>query len=193
MEQDYCKVRMMEGNVMTVKEALTVRFNYMMQYYAKTKEGYPQIPWNSNVDSKIYVGNKKESGWISWKPIEKDIKEDFLEIEKELGVQIHEDIKEYYNSFWFLSLTVPINGHNYIMKNVAPGREFFGLLRQWKECKNYFKDDLYLILGQESNGGYDLMINNNNGKIYSFSHSKNKLELLADNLADFLLTPLKKR
>lgn len=182
---------MIEGDIMTVKEALKIRFDYMMKHYSTTKEKYPQIPWNPNIDSKIYVGEKKESGWISWKPIEKDVLEDFSEIEKELDVKIHEDVKEYYNCFWFLSLGVPMGKQNYIMKNVAPGREFFEILRQWKECKSYFKDDLYLTLGQENNGGYDLMINNNTGEIYSFSHNNNKLELLSANLADFLLIPLK--
>jgi hypothetical protein len=180
----------MEVN-MTVKEALKEVFRYMLEYYSKTEKGYPNTVWSPTIDPKIYVGEKNQSGWICWKPIYKDVVHDFKCIEKELGVNIHPSLKEYFNSYWFLYLPVPYKKMNFNLVSVPPGEEFIHILRRWKDAKEYFGSNLYLALGSEYNGKYDLIINNNTGEVATFNHDTKKVQVICDNLADFIYSPLK--
>ncbi|WP_374148823.1 SecY-interacting protein Syd [Priestia megaterium] len=42
-------------------------------------------------------GLKDEEDYISWKPLKKEVKSNFEDIEKELNVHLHPDIKALYN------------------------------------------------------------------------------------------------
>ncbi len=65
---------------------------------------HPQVPFNVEIDKRLYIGEKDEDGYIFWKPKEKDEYDNFQELEKELNANLYSDIKEYYNSYWFLEM-----------------------------------------------------------------------------------------
>lgn len=55
--------------------------------------------WIEEADTFIYEGEPDIEGYVFWKPLEKNIIHDFSNIEKDLGIQLHNSIKEYYNSY----------------------------------------------------------------------------------------------
>ena len=178
---------------MRVKDALKARFEYMMSDIT-TIDDYPTIPFSNNVDPKIYIGEKNNSGWIAWKPLEKDVIHDFSDIEAELGVNIHESIKEYFNSYWFMELYTPFGKYNFNMTHVPPNEEFKHVLRNWENAKTYFgTDNLHLTLGRHhQRKTHDLIINNKTGQVATFDHDTEKLKIICNDLGDFLYSPLKK-
>ncbi|WP_410983051.1 SecY-interacting protein Syd [Bacillus cereus] len=126
---------------------------------------HPQIPFDAEIDQRLYIGEKDEDGYIFWKPREKDEYDDFQEFEKELNATLHSDIKEYYNSYWFLEMIGWIDNYNISLFPVTPGIESFLFIERVQDYLFLRQgDEIYIPIGFESSGMLILM-NNRTGEI----------------------------
>ena len=64
----------------------------------------PKIPYDEDEPSNLYVGEIDKEGWIQWQYVPVDRIIDFSELEEEYAMHISTELKEYYNSFYFLEL-----------------------------------------------------------------------------------------
>lgn len=82
--------------------------SYLEQFIEAEKEmyesPYSKVPYNEDEPSDLYVGEIDEDGWIGWQYAPADRVIDFSGLEKEYNIHIPEELKEYYNSYYFLSL-----------------------------------------------------------------------------------------
>lgn len=84
-----------------MKEVMKDYFEKFIDKWMEYNKSLPQIAWNEDVDEFIYSGEEDEYGYISWKPIEKGVEFSFDEIESQYNVQLHDSVKQYFNSYWF--------------------------------------------------------------------------------------------
>lgn len=80
---------------------------YLDEYFKMWKEDYnslPRIGYDDSEISSLHVGEVLKNGYIQWQyvPVNRII--DFSELEKKYHICISEEIKEYYNSYFFLDL-----------------------------------------------------------------------------------------
>ncbi len=156
----------------------------------------------------VIVSQRPDSIWYYWEPVEKNIATDLSVIEKKYNIKIHQDIKDYYNTFWFYKskgLLTDCNkfpGNNFHngrlrsvrLPEVIPGKETFSL---YMHIEQYFRtldsadrnlnnpngDGTITLIGTARRDF--IFINNITGEIYLQDRYKGAIKI-ADNLVDMI-------
>ena len=90
---------------MEIKKAMEIYFDKQRDFWQSKYGIYPKLPYNSAIDKRMIVPDSlTDSGYIQWKPLLQEENVDFSEIEARLGIKINPKIRQYFNSYWFLSL-----------------------------------------------------------------------------------------
>lgn len=76
-------------------------FDKIIREWQDCNNSLPKSLWIEEAEAFIYEGEPDTEGYVFWKPLEKNIIHDFSDIEKDLGIELYNSIKEYYNSYWF--------------------------------------------------------------------------------------------
>jgi hypothetical protein len=83
---------------------MEIFFGKQLEYWLSHYSSYPKTPYNESLDKRMLIENSFENGYIQWKPLRQDTSVDFSSIEDKLKVSFHPQIKEYFASYWFLSM-----------------------------------------------------------------------------------------
>ncbi|HDR4371110.1 SecY interacting protein Syd [Bacillus thuringiensis serovar nigeriensis] len=169
-----------------MKEVMKDYFEKFIDKWMEYNNSLPQIACNEDVDEFIYSGEEDEYGYISWKPIEKGVGFSFDEIESQYNVQLHDSVKQYFNSYWFLELTGWISSYNINLHPVIPGIEpnyFISLVKDYAESKeDIFK---FIPIGFESNGML-IVLDNNTGEILVEDFELNEYKQITNSLESLI-------
>lgn len=146
-----------------MKKAMITYFKLRKEYFDRGLEFLFKTPYNEKVDFVIYQGEIEEEE-ISWKPVEKYIKNDLTMLEKRFGIKFHDSIHHYFNSYWFADLDGFIGDHYISLEAVLPNIEldsFVGKLEGYE--MNHYKLDK-IPIGVEGNG-LIVVVDNVSGKV----------------------------
>ena len=86
------------------QEILKNYIDAFFKVYEEDLKSLPKLPYDEDEPSSLYVGEIDEEGWIEWQYVPVDRILDFSELEEEYAIHLSEELKEYYNSFYFLEL-----------------------------------------------------------------------------------------
>ncbi|MDM5155407.1 SecY-interacting protein Syd [Bacillus sp. DX1.1] len=169
-----------------MKEEMKQYFYTLLEEWKDYNNSLPKAPWMEEVDSFIYEGEPDIEEYIFWKPIEKDVLHDFSDIEKNLEIQLHHSIKEYYNSYWFLDLAGSYLEYNLELNPVIPGielRDFYITLQGYKKAHhNELKNT---PIGIECNGLL-VVVDNENGQVKIEDYERGSFEVISNSLAELI-------
>ncbi len=172
---------------MEIKNALKHYFDELIDVW-RTKYGtYPKAPWDEDIDSRLYLSDPDEEEYVYWKPIEKTDIENFAEIEKKLSMKLHHNIKEYFNSYWFLNLQGFYKSRLVNLEPVEPGKSilcFFQGMQQYEE--NNGRKLRYIQIGFISPEDMAILFDNETGEILVEDFETEENELLANSLAELI-------
>ena len=87
-----------------LKEVLKKYIDAFFKGYEDDLKSLPKLPYDEDNPSNLYVGEMDNDGWIQWRYVPVDRIIDFSELEEEYSINISTELKEYYNSFYFLEL-----------------------------------------------------------------------------------------
>lgn len=146
----------------------------------------PRIPYDESIAPILYIGEADEDEYIYWLPKNKDVITDFSVIEKEYNIVLNQDIKDYFNSYWFLDLKGFFRGTNVILEPVIPGKELDNFMQQLKGYYAIYNELRYIPLGVEVNNNNLIVVDNMNGKVYFHDMEVEKKQYVAENLGDFI-------
>lgn len=169
-----------------MEEALRKYFELYCDAWKKYKGTYPQVPYDGDIDSKLYVGTMDEEEYISWKPMIKDEITDFSEMEKTYNFKLNEEIKKYFNSYWFLELKGFVGEYSVILEPVIPRREMDSFETQLKGYFSTYRTSEYIPIGIEANTNSVIVLENETGKVYFHDLDCDKKELIADSFREFV-------
>lgn len=167
----------------------TIVHNFFEKYIEMWKgfnDSEPRIPYDDSIEPILYIGEVDEDEYIYWLPKCKDVITDFSVIEKEYNIVLNQDIKEYFNSYWFLDLKGFFRGTNVILEPVIPGKELDNFMQQLKGYYIMYNELSYIPLGIEVNNNNLIVIDNTSGKVYFHDLELNKKQYVAENLGDFI-------
>lgn len=123
---------------------------------------------------------------FTWKAVEKDEIYDFKQIQDDFNFILNNDIKGYFNSYWFLELAGKYKNYSIILEPVIPGvglRDFsFKLEEYFKSHNNQLN---YIPIGFEANGLL-IVMNNEIGKVYIEDHEKESYEEIANSIEELI-------
>ncbi|WP_145409963.1 SecY-interacting protein Syd [Paenibacillus xylanexedens] len=163
--------------------------DYFIRKYArwrKYKNSFPMISWDEDVPSFMYVGEINNENYVQWKAIPKDEIYDFSEVKNEYNIELHPDIKEYFNSYWFLELTGRYEDYSVILEPVVPGIGLRDFYRNLKEHHHSHGNQLkYIPIGFEADG-LIILVDNETGKVFIEDHESQTYEKIAENLVDLI-------
>lgn len=121
------------------------------------------------------------------KPTEKGKLDDFKEIEKKLGFNIHHDLKEYFNSYWFLNLQGFYGTRLVNLEPVESSKrilEFFQSMKQYEE--NNGREFRYIQIGFISPEDMAITFDNETGQILLENFETEANELFVNSLAELI-------
>ncbi|WP_174818624.1 SecY-interacting protein Syd [Paenibacillus kobensis] len=167
----------------------------MKQYFSLRKtvadEGLDfllKTPFDEEVDSLIYVGEVDEDEYISWRPVEKNVTNDFSLLEEKLGIKIHGSVVEYFNSYWFADLDGFIKDHYIKLEFVLPKADlesYGNLLSGYKSNHNNNIENI--PIGIEGNG-LIVVVDNQDGSVKLEDYERNSFEVISEGIEQLILS-----
>ena len=143
---------------MGMKNAFEIYFKKQRDYWQAKYSSFPQMPYNKAINGRMIIPNTIKEGYVQWQPVLQDRSVDFFLLEKELNLFIHPHIKEYFTSYWFLSL-VGLFGNNKLRFTIIPcGIDILELaeesikwgMKNFPEKKNQFELGFATVDGDDS-------------------------------------------
>lgn len=90
---------------MSTKEAMNIYFQKRKELASEGLDFLFKTPVNNDDGNLIiYEGEVDEEEYISWKPIEMNVSQDYKRLEDEFEVNLNKSIIDYFNSYWFADL-----------------------------------------------------------------------------------------
>jgi len=181
---------------MSMKEAFDTFFEEMDRNSMKALGTLPTIPCKKG--ALILSETCDKYGYSVWRPQLQTEPVSFNDIEKELGFEIHIQLKEYLTTYWFRTLfsRMEIDGHLIFptLDGILPGTDF----NEWLRCMksdgqtHYLKDHVYFLLGTyckvDRVDGYLVEFNNDTGEVTAVDVGAHISIKLADSIEDLLKT-----
>ncbi|MBR3607231.1 MAG: SecY-interacting protein Syd [Lachnospiraceae bacterium] len=167
----------------------TILYNFFERYIKMWKEfndSEPCIPYDDSIEPILYIGTLDVDEYVQWLPKNKDVMTDFSMIEKEYNIVLNQDIKEYFNSYWFLNLQGFFKGINVFLEPVIPGKELDNFIQQLEGYYIIYKELNDIPIGFEVNNNNLIVINNITGKVYLNDLERNEKKYIARSLGDFI-------
>lgn len=165
-----------------LKEVLKKCLDDFFKVYEEDSNSLPVLPYDEDEPSDLYVGEIDEEEWIHWQyvPVPADRMVDFSGLEEEYHIHIAEELKEYYNSYYFLELcgfldNVCITFDRYDSTADDVLEEFRGLLDE-KEDTVYIGVD---------GGNSEIGVKIDSGQVISRYWEFEEETVLADSLSEF--------
>ena len=115
---------------MGMKNAFEIYFKKQHEYWQSRYATFPQVPYNKSIDERMIIQNTKKDGYIQWQPIPQDTGVCFSNLEKKLNLTIHPRIKEYFSSYWFLSMVGKVAEGNLEFTAIPYGINIVGLVEE---------------------------------------------------------------
>lgn len=126
-------------------------FNYLFETWNLLAEGdemFSKTPYDEEVSHFIYQSDINNEDYVSWKPIEKAELTDLSSLEELIGGKIHNDLVEYFNSYWFMSLEGFYKNEYLYLFAVKPSKELEDILFFTKAYKeDNPQDNLHIPIG----------------------------------------------
>ncbi|WP_342515297.1 SecY-interacting protein Syd [Sporosarcina sp. FSL K6-1522] len=145
-----------------------------------------KTPISSDDNLIIYEGEVDEDEYISWKPVEMTVTQDFTRLEDEYDISLHKSIVDYFNSYWFADLDGFFKEHYITLESVLPNTEISTFRESLKGYKKNHGDSLERIpIGIEGNGLL-VVIENNSGIIQLEDFGRGTFEYIAENIQELI-------
>ena len=167
---------------MSIKGAMKKYFQMRIKVAAEGLDFLFKTPVNNNDDLIIYEGGVDEEEYISWKPIEMTVSQDFKKLENEFGIKLHNSVVDYFNSYWFADLDGFFKDHYIKLEPVLPNAEVSSFRESLKGYKKNHGDRLDNIpIGIEGNGLL-VVIENKSGIVQLEDFERGSFDYIAENI-----------
>ncbi len=172
--------------ILSIKEAMQIYFQMRKEMANEGLDFLFKTPISSEDNLIIYSGEADEEEYISWKPVEMTVSQDFTSLEDEFDIKLHKTIIEYFNSYWFADLDGFYREHYITLEPVLPNSEISSFRESIKGYKENHGDSLKKIpIGIEGNGLL-VVIENNSGKIQLEDFERGTFEHIAENIQELI-------
>ena len=134
---------------MEIKEAMEIYFEKQLKYWQSEYGTYPERPYREEINEIMIIENSLDSeNYIQWKPVKQDKSIDFSKLESKLNITINSKIKQFFSSYWFLSMIGDIGDIQLHFISIPYGINVLDLIeRYYNYGKRNFPDNIYFGLG----------------------------------------------
>lgn len=168
-----------------MKESMREYFGRLLRAYGEHGSGLPRVPWDPDVDPRMWVDPPDEHGYATWRPLEKDVRHDLSATAPDLG-PFHPSIDAYFNSWWFGSMAGGFADRGLTLIPVMPGIELDSFLadaRGYAEAHGGLLD--HVPIGVEFNG-LQVVVDNRTGSVAIEDWERGTFDIFSDRLSDLI-------
>lgn len=159
------------------------------EFWAKERGSLPMVSFDKDCDIKMYVGEIDVEGYIQWNYKERNNIIEFSGIEKKYDIRLHNELKEYYNSYNFLQLEGFVDENLILIEPISDEKDILAELEYIFE--NEGKD--LIQIGIDGKSHLPLCYEVNDGNIIVYDYEKKYKKILSNSLKEFFskLSPKK--
>lgn len=169
-----------------MKESLQKFFEKYMEMWKAYYGTFPSTSYDEDIDPRLYVGEVDEDEYIFWQPLVKDCKTEFLAVETQYNIIVNEDIKEYFNCYWFLELKGFFEGDSIVLEPVIPGVELENFCTQLEGYNMTHNGLDFIPIGVNINNNDLIIVENSTRKVYFEDLDSGQKKYVAENLEEFI-------
>ena len=142
---------------MNIEDAFKIYFKKQYDYWQSSYGSSPRIPFNKSIDKHMIIPDSLNNGYIQWQPLRQEVSIDLSDLEQRFNFSIHAKIRQYFTSYWFLSLDGAIGNITLDFCSIPYGIDIPKLI---EECytigaKNSPSGSTYFAFGYASVDGDD--------------------------------------
>lgn len=170
-----------------MKAAFGKYFPKLDSLYNSTFGTKPTVPYSETINKALLIGSPDEDGEIQWAPKEQDVESDWGVCEDELGFKLSRELKDYYNTCYFLAISGVFGScelHFYKIDGFEPLERV--ILRNFNDAQYTFPGTEMFLIGNATvndDDSYFIYYDNATGKLFCYeSDTKNEV-LLSYSLA----------
>lgn len=183
---------------MSMKEAFDTFFEEMTQNYLKEWGVPPQAPCNEKrrPTGLFLLETLNDEGYAQWKPRLQENPISFDAIEKDLGFEIHPQIKAYFSTYYFLPLEAKImkgdTRISFSLSGITPYTSIENVFKNNFNCEeaHYLSDHNYFLLGTyckiDGVDSYLVQVNNETAEVTAVDVMDKRSVHLADSIEELL-------
>lgn len=175
---------------MMIKEAINQYYNKLDDLWNQRRNTHPRVPYNNEIPKEMYIGDSNESGYISWKIIDNKEQVDFNEIQKEIGLELHNDIKEYFTSYFFMKMVGSVGEIIVSLTPITPLVDIkHFIIKRNKIAEDIGRNTNLIEIGLAEIDGVDnllLCIDNSTGKVIWLDVEKDESEMIASSIYELI-------
>lgn len=175
-----------------IKMAISSYYKKLADLWNQIRNSQPTVPYNDRMPKEMYIGSENENGYISWKVMDNDKEVDFDKIQNKMGFELHDDIKEYFTSCFFMKMVGSMGNVIVYMTPITPlvDIEHF-ILKRNQIADEVRRDNKLIEIGLAEIDGADgllLCINNNTGKVIWLDVEKGESGVISTSIYDLIST-----
>lgn len=150
----------------------------------RSGRGFPVAPYDPKIAPFIWVGEKDAEGWCAWRPVAKHGEAPLAEALGDLP-PVHKSIHDYFDSWWFCSLSGLLDDTMLTFLPNCPGLDpeaYVSLLRTYASGYDGRLD--HVPIGLDSSTDLWLVVDNRTGELSIEDWEMGEYEVIADSLDD---------
>ncbi len=171
----------------TMKQAFAAYFTKLNRLYNEVFGTNPTVPYSSSLNKVLLVSPPDDEGEVPWQPKEQSQRADWSTIENDLGFILTQDIKEYYNSFFFLQLSGTFGSSELHFYPIDGSRSLDMIINQhYLDGQYVFPNSECLLIGNavvNDDDSYFIFYDNSKGKLFCFESETKQQILLSYSIA----------
>lgn len=157
--------------------------DYLEKYFCFWNEEFgtlPKVPFDEDLKTSMYRGAVDEDEYIEWMYEINTHPFDFEKIENKFNFKINKDLKEFFNSYYFLELQGFIDNELINIDSISEERD---ILRELEFILENESGDMIQI-GITSPEDLPIYFENKSGEVYVVDIENNKAKLLCNSLGE---------
>lgn len=161
-------------------------FQKLEKVYAQEFGTLPTLTYTDSINKALLVGDVNEDDEIQWKVIKQDKNIDWKNIEKIIGFAVNEELKEYYSTFYFVTITGSVSNVYFRLFSVGATKDVERDIKQhFADGKYDFSSSQIFLIGECSVGAddsYFVYYDNNSKEVFCYDRETEHKVVLADSL-----------
>lgn len=172
---------------MDMKAAFSNYFLKLDSLYSGTFGTKPTVPYSDMLNKALFIGSPDEDGEIQWEPKEQGVRYDWKAVEATLGFLLCQELKDYYNTFFFLTLPGTF-GNSELHFYKVDGSESLGkvALRNFNDAQHVFPGTHMFLIGNATvndDDSYFIYFDNATGKLFCYEADMRNEVVLSYSIA----------
>lgn len=170
----------------SIKEAMTEHYTKLENLYMKDVGTKPSVSYTDQLNKALLISEPDEDMEVEWQLIAQPA-HDWTQIEEKLGFSLMKELKEYYNTFYFMDLSGTFGSselHFYMIDGSKPLDDVVTL--NYTDAQHVFPNSQMFLIGTASvnnDDNYFIFFDNNTGKLFCYDSEMNKQILLSYSIA----------